>query len=62
MIRRFLIYSHDEVFAIEAVDLYVNMKTSAPMIEDKVECSSLTILNILRSQGVEIRRRRSYEN
>lgn len=54
-------YSHDKVLADEVVDLYVEHKMSAPMIAGLKRCSSLTILNILRSQGVEIRRRGTYE-
>lgn len=54
-------YSSDEALASEVIDLYVNQKMSAPKIAAQKNCSSLTILNILRAQGVKIRRRGTYE-
>lgn len=40
--------------------LYVEKGMSAPKIAKEVRCSSLTVLNILRSQNVTIRRRGTY--
>jgi transposase len=42
------------------VSLYTKDGMSAPQIAKEIVCSSLTVLNILRSQGVEIRNRGTY--
>lgn len=58
--RKHTTYSRDKVLAADVVDLYVNQKMSASKIAARINCSSLTILNILRSRGIEIRRRGTY--
>lgn len=50
----------DEDMAKEIKTLYVDEGMSAPKIAERLQCSSLTVLNILRSQGVQIRSRGTY--